>query len=258
MRVVVTGAAGRIGRCLLSGLTAAGHRLVGIDAVSLPEPQCDRFVVGDIGAEDGVLAELVRDTDAVVHLAAVAGESDFATAVDTHIRLTHCVLDAARAAGVGRVVYASSNHAVGFTPRAEMVTVDTRARPDTFYGVGKAAAEALCSLYHDRYGIAVACLRIGSFRARPSTRRELSTWLSPGDAVRLVDACLRAPDLGFAVVYGISANRRAWWDQSPGRSLGYVPVDDAEDWAAEIEAVAPTDDDDLDGRFVGGAFTRLT
>ena len=116
--------------------------------------------------------------------------------------------------------------------------IGTRARPDTFYGVGKAAAEALCSLYHDRHGIAVACLRIGSFRDRPTTRRHLATWLSPGDAVRLVDACLGAPDLGFASVYGISANRRAWWDLASGRALGYDPQDDAEQWAAAIEAVA--------------------
>ena len=93
--------------------------------------------------------------------------------------------------GVGRIVYASSNHAVGFTPREPMLPVGTPARPDSFYGLGKVAGEALCSLYHDRHGIAVACLRIGSFRERPTTRRHLSTWLSHGDAVRLVDACLR-------------------------------------------------------------------
>ena len=130
------------------------------------------------------------------------------TAVDSHIGLTHRVLEAAVAHRVRRVVYASSNHAVGFTPRTPMLAVDARARPDSFYGFGKAACEALCSLYHDRHGLAVACLRIGSFRDRPTTRRHLSTWLSPGDAIRLVDACLRSPDLGFAIVYGISGNTR--------------------------------------------------
>jgi uronate dehydrogenase len=137
-----------------------------------------------------------------------------------------------------------------------MVGVDTRVRPDSFYGVGKAASEALCSLYHDRHGLAVACLRIGSFRDRPTTRRHLSTWLSPGDAVRLVDACLRAPALGLAIVYGISRNTRAWWDLDSARVLGYEPRDDAEDWADEIESRPPSDDDELDGRFVGGEFTR--
>ena len=202
------------------------------------------------------LADVLIDTDAVVHLAAHAGETDFETAIHSHVRMTYRVLEQARASGVGRVVYASSNHAVGFTPRAPMVSSVTAVRPDTFYGVGKAAAEALCSLYHDRHGLAVACLRIGSFRERPTTRRHLSSWLSPGDLVRLVETCLRTPELSFAVIYGISGNTRSWWDLSSARQLGYEPLDDAERWAAEIEAIPPTDADDLDSRHVGGDFAR--
>ena len=119
---------------------------------------------------------------------------------------------------VTRIVYASSNHAVGLTPRRELVSDDARPRPDTFYGVGKVAAEALLSLYADRYGIdAVAC-RIGSFREQPATVRALSTWLSHDDCVRMVDAALTATAPGFAVLYGISANTRAWWDLEPGRA----------------------------------------
>lgn len=257
MRVIVTGAAGRIGRRLVPGLVAAGHDVAGVDA----QPADDLgapLTVADLGADDGTFEELTRGADAIVHLAANADETDFATALQSHLVLTHRVLEAATTNGVGRVVYASSNHAVGFTPRAELVTVDARPRPDTFYGFGKAAAEALCSLYHDRHGLAVACLRIGSFRSRPRTRRHLSTWLSPEDCVRLVDACLRAPELGFAVVYGISGNRRAWWDLTTARALGYEPRDDAEVWAAEIEAVPPTPEDELDARYLGGEFTRPT
>jgi len=256
VRVVVTGAAGRIGRCLMSGLHEVGYDVRGVDVVGGDEPWAERVVRADIGRDDTVLPDLFAEADAVVHLAAIAGETDFATALHTHLELTHRVLEGAGTAGVRRVVYASSNHAVGFTPRAAMVRVDTRPRPDSFYGFGKVAAEALCSLYHDRRGLEIACLRIGSFRERPTSRRHLSTWLSHGDAVRLVDACLRTPSLGFAVVYGISANRRAWWDLGPARALGYEPADDAERWAAEIEATPPSTEDELDGRFVGGDFTR--
>ena len=252
MRVVITGAAGRIGRCLMEGLASAGHDVCGIDVVAAG----DDVVVADLAGDDRVLGGLMDGADAIVHLAAIAGETDFSTAVNSHIGLTHRVLDAAVAHRVGRVVYASSNHAVGFTSWTAILPVDTLARPDSFYGFGKAACEALCSLYHHRHGLAVACLRIGSFRDRPSTRRHLSTWLSHGDAVRLVDACLRSPDLGFAVVYGISRNTRGWWDLAPARSLGYQPHDDAEQWAAEIERTPPSDDDDLDGRYVGGDFAR--
>jgi uronate dehydrogenase len=256
MRVAMTGAAGRIGCCLMAGISDAGHEVRGIDLVRPDAAWADRVVVADVGTDDAALTDVLTGADAVVHLAAIATETDFETALDTHVRLTHRVLERARDLGVGRVVYASSNHAVGFTPRAPMVPIGTGIRPDGHYGVGKAAAEALCSLYHDRHGLAVACLRIGSFRERPTTRRELATWLSCGDAIRLVDACLRTPDLGFAVVYGISNNTRAWWDLEPGRAIGYQPVDDAEDWALEIEAVPPSGDDDLDGRYIGGPFAR--
>jgi uronate dehydrogenase len=252
VRVVITGAAGKIGRCLMEGLAVAGHDVAGIDAVAAG----DGVVVADLADDADALAGLTDGADAVVHLAAIAAETDLVTALKSHIGLTHRVLEAAVAHRVPRVVYASSNHAVGFTPRAPNVTVETRARPDSFYGFGKASCEALCSLYHDRHGLAVACLRIGSFRDRPTTRRHLSTWLSPGDTVRLVDACLRSPNLGFAVVYGISRNTRAWWDLGPARALGYEPDDDAEDWATEIESTPPSDDDTLDGRYVGGDFAR--
>ena len=178
----------------MAGLVTAGHDVRGVDVVAAG----DDVIVADLTSDTDALAMLMDGADAVVHLAAIASETDFETAVVSHIGLTHRVLDAAVAHRVPRVVYASSNHAVGFTPRTTMLAVDTPARPDTFYGFGKAACEALCSLYHDRHGLTVACLRIGSFRERPTTRRHLSTWLSHGDAIRLVDACLRSPDLGFA------------------------------------------------------------
>ncbi len=254
MRVTITGAAGDIGTTLMAGLSAAGHDMRGVD---LRGADLAGVTVADIGTDDDALAAVLAGADAVVHLAAVPHESDFETALHTHVRLTHRVLEHAHAAGVRRIVYASSNHAVGFTPRTDLVTADTRARPDSYYGVGKVAAEALCSLFHDRYGIEAACLRIGSFLPRPTNRRNLSTWLSPGDAVRLVETCLTAPELGFAVLYGISGNTRAWWDLAPARALGYDPQDDAEHWAAEIEASPETEVDQLGAALVGGEFTQV-
>src|SRR5215213_4873487 len=138
------------------------------------------------------------------------------------------------AQGVSRIVYASSNHAVGHTPRSELLTVDVRPRPDPYYGVAKAAAEALLSLYVDRHDISTVALRIGSFGERPGSVRELSTWLSPADAVRMADAAIRSTEPGFHVLYGISANTRAWWDLGPGRALGYDPQDDAEAYAEDM------------------------
>jgi uronate dehydrogenase len=137
------------------------------------------------------------------------------------------------------------------TPRSELVGVDVRPRPDTFYGVGKVAAEAVLSLYVDRHGVDAVSCRIGSFLERPETRRHLSTWLSPGDCARMVDAALTCPSPGYAVLYGISANTQAWWDLEPGRALGYDPQDDAEAWAADLE---PGAEDEAEGARVGGPF----
>ena len=126
-----------------------------------------------------------------------------------------------------------------------------RPRPDTFYGVAKVAAEALLSLYVDRLGIdAVACW-IGSFLDEPTTWRALSTWLSPDDCVRMVEAALTAPAPGYAVIYGISANTRGWWDLEPGRRLGYEPLDDAEAFAADVP---PRPEDDDEAAHVGGPY----
>jgi uronate dehydrogenase len=157
------------------------------------------------------------------------------------------------------VVLASSNHATGFTPRPASGLLredDGLARPDTFYGVSKVAMEALGALYADRYGLDVVCLRIGTAAPEPLTTRHLSTWLSPRDQVSLVDAALRAPSPGFAVVWGVSANTRGWWDLTAARALGYEPADDAEAYAAALVAVhgEPDPADPVHGR-VGGEFT---
>ena len=202
-------------------------------------------------ADPGEVARVVADgrPDAVVHLAGIPDEASLPDSLTSHVVSTAALLEAMVSHGVPRIVYASSNHAVGMTPRAERVGTDARPRPDTFYGVAKVAAEAVLSLYADRHGIdAVAC-RIGSFLERPESRRNLSTWLSHADCVRMVEAALTTPSPGFAVLYGISGNTRAWWDLEPGRELGFEPQDDAETWAEEIE---PRPEDETDGARVGG------
>ena len=236
----------------MDGLPAAGHEVRGIDVVA----DGDEVPVADLSTDPAALSGLMDGADAVVHLAAIVDETDFTTAVDSHILLTHSVLEAAVTHQVRRVVYASSNHAVGFTPRASMVTVETRARPDTFYGFGKAACEALRSLYDDRHGLEVVCLRIGSFRDRPTTRRHLSTWLSPSDAVRLVDACCALRTSGSPSCTASPATPRAWWISTPPEPSATSRATTPKTGPTEIESTPPSDDDALDGRFVGGDFTR--
>lgn len=256
MRILVTGAAGSIGRVVTLGLCDLGHEVVGLDLVPEPEGFTGDWHTADCTDADAVAAAFsAQSLDAVVHLAGHPDELDLAGSLASHTTTTTVLLDALVAHSVPRMVYASSNHAVGRTPRRDVGTgvlgVDTRPRPDTFYGVAKVAAEAVLSLYADRHGLDVVACRIGSFLDRPTTVRALSTWLSPADCVRMVAAALTAPAPGFAVIYGISANTRAWWDLEPGRALGYHPEDDAEVFAADVEA---RPQDEAEAAHVGGPF----
>jgi uronate dehydrogenase len=256
VRILVTGAAGSIGTVLLPGLTARGHEVVGLDRSTAPDGSDTAWYAVDCtdpDAVEAVFADLGRSggVEAVVHLAGIPTEASLTDELDSHVVSTAALLDAMVRHGVDRIVYASSNHAVGRTPRSDLLTTDVRPRPDTFYGVAKVAAEALLSLYVDRHGIDAVALRIGSFLPQPETRRGLSTWLSHDDAVRMVDAAVTAPAPGFAVVYGISANSRGWWDLEPGRALGYRPEDDAEAFAADLP---DRPEDEVEAGHVGGPF----
>jgi uronate dehydrogenase len=240
--VLVTGGAGRIGTYLRRGLPALGWRLRLLDRVP-PAPGGDAETVTADVTDRAAVAAAVSGVDAVVHLAGVMrADAAFDEILTANIDGTFAVLDQARQAGVGRFVYASTNHANGFAPRSSGFRSPGSAgspggdRPDSYYGVSKLFGEALCRLYVDRYGMQIACLRIGSCFDVPRNPRMLGTWLSPGDSVRLVHACLTYPELEYAVVYGTSANSRNWWDISPARALGYEPRDNAERFAADILA----------------------
>jgi uronate dehydrogenase len=248
----VTGAAGSIGQAVLPGLTDRGHEVVGLDRVPQPEGQEGSWHTLDAADPDAVAAVFAEErVGAVVHLAGHAGEASLPDSLTSHVVTTAALLDAMVEHHVTRFVYASSNHAVGRTPRRDLLTVDVPPRPDTFYGVGKVAAEALMRLYVDRYGLDAVSCRIGSFLPQPETVRHLSTWLSPDDCVRMVEAALTAPAPGYAVLYGISANTRAWWDLEAGRALGYEPLDDAEAFASQV---VPSPDDERHAAHVGGPY----
>ncbi|MCW2764455.1 MAG: NAD-dependent epimerase/dehydratase [Nocardioides sp.] len=248
----MTGAAGSIGQVLLPGLIDRGHEVVGLDRVPQPEGHEGPWYTLDAADPDAVAAVFDEEpVDGVVHLAGHPGEASLPDSLTSHVVTTAALLDALVEHHVPRFVYASSNHAVGRTPHRDLLTVGTRPRPDTFYGVGKVAAEAVMSLYADRYGIDAVSCRIGSFLPQPESVRTLSTWLSHDDCVRMFDAALTAPAPGYAVLYGISANTRAWWDLEPGRALGYAPQDDAEDFA---DRVASSPEDETEAAHVGGPF----
>jgi NADP-dependent aldehyde dehydrogenase len=200
------------------------------------------------------MARACRGVDAVIHLGGISREDTWERIVEVTIDGTRTVLEAARSAGVPRVILASSNHAAGFRRIGEAgpggLPADSNARPDTYYGVGKAAMEALGSLYHSRFGMDVSCLRIGSCFERPADVRQLSIWLSPKDCARLLEACLSTDEPGFRVLWGMSANTRAVVSQAAGERIGYHPLDDAEIFADEVPPGEPSE-------YLGGEFCDI-
>jgi len=261
-KILITGSAGNIGTLLRRSLAQPGRLLRLLDVAKQPALESGEnaeLIVASF-LDRSALEEACRDVNAVIHLGGIAaGGSTWDEYLEVNVTGTLIILEAARKAGVPRVIYASSHHAAGFLPNNTGATIPDYAfpRPDSFYGVSKVASESLCSLYHDRHGLDVICLRIGSYRERPTNQRVLWNWLSPGDCARLFEAAITTPSPGFRVVWGISANTRAVVSLDEAMSIGYAPKDNAEKYADDV---APTlDSDDPPARdLLGGPFTATT
>ncbi|GAQ61451.1 NAD-dependent epimerase/dehydratase family protein [Streptomyces scabiei] len=235
--VLLTGAAGGLGTLMRDLLPGRGYELRLLDL--LPVDGAPDAITADL-ADREALREAVRGVDAIIHLAGISLEASFEKILAANIEGTYNLYEAARAEGVPRIVFASSNHAVGFTPRPlgedPLIPVETPHRPDTFYGLSKSFGEDLAQLYWDKYGLETVSVRIGSCFPEPTSVRMLSLWMSPADGARLFHAALTAEHVGHTVVYGSSANTRLWWDLSTARALGYDPQDDSEPYAEKLIA----------------------
>lgn len=220
-----------VGTCLRRGMVGRVAKLRLLDLQPLDaEHEQEEVIVGNIRDQESLYAAM-QGAHGVVHLAGIADEADFHDLVEVNILGTYNVLEAARRAGVSRVVYASSNRVAGFYSTDVVVNSDMPPRPDGFYGVSKVTGEALGRLYADKFGLQVAAVRIGSFEDAPLDIRQLSTWLSHADCVAAFLAAMTTPNLTFASFYAVSRNQRRWWDIDNGALIGFEPRDDAEAFA---------------------------
>ena len=251
-RLLITGAAGGVGTILRTRLAGPGRIRRLLDLRPLTPGPDEEFVAADLADADAV-HQAAQDVDAIVHLGGHAKEAAWEDILRVNVGGTRNVLEAAREHGIDRVVIASSFHSIGWLPwRAEEeLPAATNPAPDSLYGWSKSAMESLGRLYADRFGMRVFCLRIGTCTARPRIARQLSTWLSPDDAGRLIEACLSTEALGYHVVWGISANTRRWWSLAEGAAIGYHPKDDAERYAGDIPTDVPP------GTLTGGPFCEV-
>ncbi len=239
-KIVLTGAAGRLGNICRGPLSAMCEVLVSTDlAESISDLAANEsYVQADVGDADAVHA-LLEGAEMVVHFGSIADEAPWEKILHSNLLSAYNIWESAYRHGVRRIVFSSSIHAVGMHSKHDFIGVDAPHRPDTYYGLAKCFAEDLASLYWDKRGLETVAMRIASAAGTVGNSRALGTWQSDADLVQLVEKSITAPTTGFTIVYGVSNNDRACLDNSGASALGYRPKDNAEDFAKEILANAP-------------------
>jgi len=254
-RLLITGATGNLGRVARARLGHLAEVLRLSDLGDLGTAAANEELMPCDLADGATVKALVEGCDGIVHFGGMSVENNFPTILRANIEGVYNLYEAARLSGRPRILFASSNHAIGFHRQDEHLDAGARPRPDTLYGVSKCFGEAIASMYHDKFGIETAIVRIGSSFPEPTNRRMLATWLSYDDLVSLIECVFRAPRLGCPIIYGASANDRLWWDNSQARYLGWVPKDNAEDFRGKVEAAEPPPAaDDPVAVYQGGVF----
>lgn len=240
--ILITGAAGRLGSELRRGLAPLAHRLRVADRVEIRDLQPNEEAFCFDLADEAAVSKAVEGVDAIVHFGGTPLERPWEEILNSNIRGSYHIYEAARKSGVKRVVYASSVHAIGYHKLEDHI--DTRAahRPDGLYGLSKCFVEDLGQLYWDKFGLESVALRIFSSFPEPADRRMLWSWLSFDDCIRLVAASLTAPRVGFTVAFGISDNAVKPVDNSLAGHLGFHPKDNTERFRAALEEKFPTPD----------------
>jgi uronate dehydrogenase len=251
--ILITGAAGDVATHLRRELAGRyALRLSDIAPIDDLRPG-EHYQQGDMTSMDDMLAA-TRGADAIVHLGGYSVEGSWEAILDANIIGLYNVFEAARQNAVKRILFATSNHAVGFYRRDEVIDHRVYPRPDSRYGVSKAFGEAVGSLYADKYGLEVFNIRIGNVNVQPIDKRRLAIWISPRDLAQLVTIGIEHPEIRFEIVYGVSGNTRSWYDNSNAVRLGYKPADDSERWAAEILAREKPATDARAETYQGGTF----
>ena len=253
-KILITGAAGDIGtrlRSLLKGV----YSLRASDIRKPADLGADEdFITADLADYEQV-KNITVGVDGIVHLGGYSIEGPWETIHKSNIVGCYNLFEAAYRSGVKRVVFASSNHAVGFYPRDQKIGVDVTVRPDSRYGVSKAFGEAVGAFYADKHGLRVTCIRIGNVNDKPLDKRRLSIWIKPEDLAQLIRIGLEHPKIHFEIFYGSSDNEAGWWDNSNAKRFGYHPQFRSEDFRAEaMAAQAELSTDPIGDRFQGGPF----
>ncbi|WP_172296425.1 NAD(P)-dependent oxidoreductase [Pseudoruegeria sp. HB172150] len=255
-RLLITGAAGNLGTQMRDRLKhlADTIRLSDIGDMGEAGPN-EEIMPCDLGDQVAV-EKLVEGCDGIVHFGGKANEGPWDVIRNANIDGIYNLYEACRLHGCNRVVFASSNHATGFYKQSEVIDNTVYPKPDGLYGVSKVFGEMMASLYHQKFGIETASVRIGSCFPEPNNHRMLYTWLSYGDLATMIERIFDVPKLGCTVIYGASDNSQRFWDNSKVSWLGWTPQDSADDYRAKVDANSEKPAADApDVVYQGGMFT---
>ncbi len=254
--VLLTGASGALGRALTKSLGGLGWRLVLTDIVPFPDPIPAGATFTKADLSDGVaILRLAEGCGAIIHMGGVSVERPFEEVIGPNIRGLYHIYEAARREKA-RVIFASSNHSVGFHERSESIPADTQFLPDGYYGLSKAYGELMGRMYWFKHGVESVNVRIGSATPEPVNARMLASWMSYGDLSRLMERCVLTPKVGHAVIWGASDNARmTWWRDDSRGALGWTPIDSADPFAGQLAGAVSGDP--VEERYMGGAYCSM-
>ncbi|MEL6296955.1 MAG: NAD(P)-dependent oxidoreductase [Pseudomonadota bacterium] len=243
-KLLLTGAAGGVGKAIrpLLGPLAKSVKLSDIETISDVGPN-ETFEACELG--DGpAVAKLVEGCDGILHLGGISIEKPWELILNANIAGLYNLYEAARHNAKPRIIFASSNHAIGYYRRDQRIDNTVIQRPDTLYGVSKAFGENLASFYCDKFGQETLSVRIGSCFPEPTTTRMLATWMAVEDLADLCQRAFEAPRLGHTIVYGASANDESWWDNHNAAFLGWEPKRTSATWREQLLAKAAENPED--------------
>jgi uronate dehydrogenase len=251
--VLLTGASGALGRELARKLGAAGWTMVMTDIAPFPDPipAGSRFVRADLNDGTTIL-RLAEGCGMILHFGGISTEQSFETVMGPNIRGLFHIYEAARREGA-RVLFASSNHSIGFHERSEKLDDDCQFMPDSFYGLSKAYGELMGRMYWFKHGVENVNVRIGSCFPEPAEARMLSTWLSYNDLATLCIRATLAEKTGSCVIWGASANSRSYWGSDSRDALGWLPADSADPYAGQVGGIVSGNP--VQERYQGGVYT---
>ncbi len=254
-RILLTGAAGGLGKILRERIKPWADIIRLSDISPMGDAQEGEEIMQCDLSNKAAVHELMKDVDVVLHFGGISTENNFEAIMAANIQGTYNIYEAVHLAKVKRVIFASSNHVVGYYKTTDYIDASMPTRPDGMYGISKCFGESLSRYYYDRFGIETVCIRIGSSFPEPINKRMMVTYFSYNDLVELLRCAVFAPRVGHTISFGVSNNPASWWDNRYAAHLGFQAKDSSTVFAHKFpDSSDYPAADDITTIYQGGGF----